>query len=118
MQNSFQIENPNPSFLETSRRDFWWIEPFFTAIGLLAFVVYSTWAAFQNEHYQWESYLSPFYAPLLEYDWWTFSPAFLILWNSSRISAHMLLLPQGLLQVAFSNTVGLRGGRKTSELPW
>ena len=80
MQNSFQIKNPNPSFLETSRRDFWWIEPFFTAIGLLAFVVYSTWAAFQNEHYQWESYLSPFYAPLLEYDWWPFSPAFLILW--------------------------------------
>ena len=80
MQNSIQIENPNPSFLETSRRDFWWIEPFFTAIGLLAFVIYSTWAAFQNEHYQWESYLSPFYAPLLEYDWWPFSPAFLILW--------------------------------------
>ena len=80
MQNSFQIENPNPSFLETSRRDSWWIEPFFTAIGLLAFVVYSTWAAFQNEHYQWEAYLSPFYAPLLEYDWWPLSPAFLILW--------------------------------------
>ena len=38
--------------------------------------------------------------------------------GSSRISAHLLLLPQGLLQVAFSNTVGLRGGRKTSELPW
>ena len=80
MQNSFQIENPNPSFLETSRRYSWWIGPFFTAIGLLAFVVYSTWAAFQNELYQWESYLSPFYAPLLEYDWWPLSPAFLILW--------------------------------------
>ena len=80
MQNSFQIENPNPSFLKTSRRDSWWIGPFFTAIGLLSFVVYSTWAAFQNEHYQWESYLSPFYAPLLEYYWWPLSPAFLILW--------------------------------------
>jgi len=77
MQNSFQIENPNPSFLETSRRDSWWIGPFFTAIGLLAFVVYSTWAAFQNEYYQWESYLSPLYAPLLEYDWWPLSPALL-----------------------------------------
>ena len=80
MQNSFQIENPNPSFLETSRRDSWWIGPFFTAIGLLAFVVYSTWAAFQNELYQWESYLSTFYAPLLEYDWWPLSTAFLFLW--------------------------------------
>ena len=66
--------------MDPPRRDSWWIGPFFTAIGLLAFVVYSTWAAFQNEHYQWESYLSPFYAPLLEYDWWPFSPAFLILW--------------------------------------
>lgn len=80
MQNSISIEQPNPSFLETSRKDFWWIGPFFTAVGLLAFVLYSTWAAFQNEHYQWGSYLSPFYAPLLEYDWWPFSPAFLILW--------------------------------------
>ena len=107
MQNSFQIEDPNPSFLKTSRRDSWWIGPFFTAIGLLSFVVYSTWAAFQNEHYQWESYLSPFYAPLLEYDWWPFSPAFLI-----------LLAPAFQLDCRFFNTVGLRGGRKTSELPW
>ena len=38
--------------------------------------------------------------------------------GSSWISAHLLLLLQGLLQVAFFNTVGLRGGRKTSELPW
>jgi len=79
MQNSISIEQPDTSFLETSRKDIWWIGPFFTAVGLLAFVVYSTWAAFQNEHYQWGSYLSSFYAPLLEYDWWPFSPAFLIL---------------------------------------
>ena len=41
-------------------------------------------------------------------------------WSSGLqpISAHLLLLLQGLLQVAFSNTVGLRGGWKTSELPW
>ena len=120
MQNSFQIESPNPSFLETSRRDFWWIEPFFTAIGLLAFVLYSTWAAFQNEHYQWESYLAPFYAPLLEYDWWPISPALLIL------LAPTVQLDFGSLATIttrsiigrFFNTVGLHGGRKTSELPW
>ena len=80
MQNSISIEQPDPSFLETSRKDIWWIGLFFTTVGLLAFVVYSTWVAFQNEHYQWGSYLSSFYAPLLEYDWWPFSPAFLILW--------------------------------------
>ncbi|GIT08950.1 MAG: hypothetical protein CM1200mP30_25800 [Pseudomonadota bacterium] len=39
-----------------------------TSIGLLAFIFYSTWAAFQNEHYQWGPYLSPFYAPLLEFN--------------------------------------------------
>ena len=38
--------------------------------------------------------------------------------GSSRISAHLILLPKGLLPVALSDTIGLRGGRKTSELPW
>ena len=118
MQNSFQIENPKPSFLETSRRYSWWIGPFFTAIGPLAFVVYSTWAAFQNELYQWESYLPPL---LCTTAWiWLVAPFTGISdpLGSSWISAHLLLLLQGLLQVAFFNTVGLRGGRKTSELPW
>jgi len=116
MQISFQIENPNPSFLETSRKDSWWIGPFFTSIGLLVLVVYSTWAVFQNEHYQWESYLSPFSTAWI----WLVAPFSGISdpLGSSRISAHLLQLPQGLLQAAFSNTVGLRGGRKTSELPW
>ena len=47
------IVSENTRFnMDPPRRDSWWIEPFFTAIGLLAFVVYSTWAAFQNELYQ------------------------------------------------------------------
>ena len=66
-------------FLETTRIDNWWVGPFLI-VGLLTFILYSTWAAFQNEHYQWGPYLSPFYAPLLELEWWPFSPAFLILW--------------------------------------
>ena len=116
MQNSFQIENPNPSFLETSHRDSWWIGPFFTDIGLLAFVVDSTWAAFQNELYQWESYLPPL---LCTTAWtWLVAPLTSISdpLGSSRISAHLLLLPQGLLQVAFSNTVGLRGGEEALRI--
>ena len=80
MQRNIFIEHPNPSFLETSRIDNWWVGPLLTAIGLLAFIFYSTWAAFQNEHYQWGPYLSLFYAPLLEFEWWPLSPAFLILW--------------------------------------
>ena len=38
--------------------------------------------------------------------------------GSSRISAHMILLPKGLLPVTLSDTIGLRIGRKTSELSW
>ncbi len=36
-------------------------------IGLSAFIVYSTWAAFQGDHYTvpGTSYLSPFYSPEL-----------------------------------------------------
>jgi hypothetical protein len=38
-------------FGETYRRDWWWVEPMivFTVFG--SFVVYATWAAFQNAHY-------------------------------------------------------------------
>jgi hypothetical protein len=54
--------------------------PTATAFGLLAFIVYSTWAAFQGEYYEAGPYLSPFYSPLLLWDWWPLSPALLILW--------------------------------------
>ena len=80
MQRNISIQHPIQSFLKTTRIDNWWIGPLLTSIGLLAFIFYSTWAAFQNEHYQWGPYLSPFYAPLLEFEWWPLSPAFLILW--------------------------------------
>ena len=80
MQRNISIQHPNRSFLETTRIDNWWVGPLLTSIGLLTFIFYSTWAAFQNEHYQWGPYLSPFYAPLLEFEWWPLSPAFLILW--------------------------------------
>ncbi|MFN0278774.1 MAG: succinate dehydrogenase [Pyrinomonadaceae bacterium] len=85
------------SFGQTMRKDGWWVQPLLTFIGLGAFVVYSTWAAFQGEHYSYGPYLSPFYSPEIfgnsthalfgpKPDWFpwppflTFSPAFLILW--------------------------------------
>jgi hypothetical protein len=67
-------------FLATSRTDTWWLEPLVIAVGLLAFGIYSTWAAFQGEYYEYGPYLSPFYSPLILVDWWPLSPAFLILW--------------------------------------
>lgn len=81
-------------FGETERRDMWWSTPLVVLIGLSLFVVYATWAAFQNAHYTYGPYLSPFYAPELFGDsphawfgpkpgwipaWVPFSPALLIL---------------------------------------
>ena len=57
-------------FGTTSRRDNWWAAPLVVFIGLSAFLVYATWAAFQNAHYDFGPYLSPFYSPVL----WGSSP--------------------------------------------
>ena len=81
-------------FGETEQRDMWWSTPLVVLIGLSLFLVYATWAAFQNAHYTYGPYLSPFYAPELFGDsphawfgpkpewipaWVPFSPALLIL---------------------------------------
>jgi hypothetical protein len=50
-------------FGQTSRRDFWWVQPLLTFLGLGTFIVYSTWAAFQGDHFRFGPYLSPFYSP-------------------------------------------------------
>ena len=83
------------AFGQTTRPDAWWVNPVFVFLGLSAFVIYSTWAAFQGEHYTAGPYLSPFYSPELfgssphalfgpKPAWWPgwliFSPALLILW--------------------------------------
>jgi hypothetical protein len=90
---------------ETTRRDTWWLGPGLVFLGFMAFIVYSTWAAFQGNHYWFAgggaNYLSPMYSPELWHpagrpsphawfgevpEWlpWpsfiAFSPAFLILW--------------------------------------
>ncbi len=82
-------------FGRTSRTDLWWLQPLVVFLGLSTFIVYSTWAAFQGEHYAFGPYLSPFYSPEVfgssahswfgpKPVWWPlwlpFSPAFLILW--------------------------------------
>jgi len=92
-------------FGETTRSDAWWIQPLWVFLGFSAFIVYSTWAAFQGTDaghcYYWyggggADYLSPFYSPSLfgstphpgifgvTPSWWPawaiFSPAFLIMW--------------------------------------
>lgn len=95
-------------FGETTRPDVWWLQPLVVFLGFFAFIVYSTWAAFQgvqdiktgNCSYWFggngANYLSPFYSPEFwgtsphaifgailpawRPAWAPFSPAFLILW--------------------------------------
>ena len=82
------------SFGETRRVDTWWVQPLVVFLVLGGFVVYATWAAFQNAHYTSGPYLSPFYSPVIFGDpahawfgprpgWWPgwlpFSPALIIL---------------------------------------
>ena len=92
-------------FGQTSRTDAWWLQPVVVFLGLSAFIVYSTWAAFQGNNYFFSGggaqYLSPFYSPVIFDDpavfsaeghalfgskpdiwpaWLPFTPALLILW--------------------------------------
>jgi hypothetical protein len=92
-------------FGQTARTDAWWMQPLAVFLGFSAFIVYSTWSAFQGTHadqtYFWyggdgANYLSPFYSPQLFGStqhpgffgvippgwpgWLPFSPAFLIVW--------------------------------------
>ena len=55
-------------FGQTVRADRWWVGPLLTILGLGGFIVYSTWAALQGEHYWAGSYLSPLYSPVLFVD--------------------------------------------------
>jgi hypothetical protein len=89
-----QLPVVDPPHAITMRRDAWWLQPVVVAIILTSFIVYATWAAFQNAHYRYGPYLSPFYSPEVFGDpatawfgakptWWPallpFSPALLIL---------------------------------------
>ncbi|HVU60402.1 MAG TPA: hypothetical protein VHD58_01975 [Mycobacteriales bacterium] len=50
----------------TLRTDRWWLLPLVTFVGFGAFIVYSTWAAFDHHNiYAGHAYLSPFYSPCL-----------------------------------------------------
>jgi hypothetical protein len=80
----------------TLRQDRWWLQPFIIVFILTIFIVYSTWAAFQNRYYfvgasMGRDLISPFYSPCIgglcvpgakagfTLNWFRLSPALLIL---------------------------------------
>ena len=52
-------------FGKTYRTDNWWGGPGLTFVVFSTFIVYTTWAALQGNHYYADPYLSPFYSPVL-----------------------------------------------------
>src|SRR5207249_10247976 len=89
-----QVDVPlvRAQFAQTSRRDNWWIQPLAVFLGLSTFIVYSTWAAMQGDHYRFGPYLSPFYSPELFcvplQSWFGLKPAWIPAW----VTAAMLIL--------------------------
>ena len=112
----------------TLRTDRWWLQPLLTVARAGAFIVYSTFRAFQNAHYFAEPYISPFYSPCIttacEGD--TFPklftgpvvdlPGALHPGLPAGLPADLLLLPQGLLPVVLAVAAGLRGRRAAPAL--
>jgi len=77
------------------RQDAWWLQPALIFFGLVAFLVYATWAAFQGDHYTYGPYLSPFYSPEIygdsPHNWFGPKPAWWPSWH--KFSPALLVLP-------------------------
>ncbi len=89
-------------FGKTYRTDGWWQGPALTLFVFSAFVVYTTWAALQGNHYYVEPYLSPFYSPVLFNDptvvgaaphsWFGGFPDFIPRWIPGALSPAIYIL--------------------------
>jgi hypothetical protein len=80
-------------FGQTSRDGNWWVTPLAVFLGFSTFIVYSTWAAMQGNHFRFGPYLSPFYSPELfsatgDDSWFGKFPT----WLPASVTAAMLIL--------------------------
>ncbi len=103
---SIDVPLERGGFGKTTRRDAWWLYPLLTFLGLGAFIVYSTWAAFQGDHYSFGPYLSPMYSPLIfghpgEDAWFGPMPSFL----PSFVTAAMLILSFRAASASLATTI-------------
>jgi hypothetical protein len=100
----------------TDRQDTWWLEPALVGLGFLAFIIYGTFRAFENQYFEFGPYLSPFYSPRITFDWWQWSPAFLILWIPGGFRATCYYYRKAYYRSFFADppacTVGHLGGNK------
>src|ERR1700678_2558876 len=87
-----QIDVPlsRVGFGQTQRADNWWVQPLAVFLGLSTFIVYSTWAALQGQHFRFGPYLSPFYSPELfgAEGWFGAKPS----WIPASVTGAMLIL--------------------------
>lgn len=103
-------------FAQTSRVGSWWAQPLVVFLGLSAFVVYSTWAAAQADHYfvpatastyHGQNYLSPMYSPVLwdipgkpsGHAWFGEAPAWLVRFFESMPFFFFVFSPAFLILV-------------------
>ena len=86
-----QIDVPllRSGFGQTRRADNWWVQPLLVFLGLSAFIVYSTWAALQGQHFRFGPYLSPFYSPELfgpaHHGWFGTMPNWMPAWVTAAV---------------------------------
>jgi hypothetical protein len=110
------IVSPAANQALTERRDLWWVEPVLVGLGFLAFIIYGTWRAFENDYFEYGNYLSPFYSPRIDLEWWQLSPAFLILWIPGGFRATCYYYRKAYYRSFFADppacAVGHFGGNK------
>src|SRR5438309_10443876 len=84
-------------FGQTMRADVWLTQPLLIFLGLGVFIVYSTWAAFQGNHYFFGPYLSPFYSPEIfgasPHSWFGAKPAAWPAWLPFSVALFILPIP-------------------------
>lgn len=79
----------DPSKVKT-RTDKWWVQPLLQGVILVIFIIYTTYAIVIGKDFKFAGdvagnivgahYLSPIYSPEIELDFWTLSPAFILIW--------------------------------------